>query len=542
MLLLHGPLSLWERGPVVYGRTVARDPHKAYLSSNACARMSPETHILHTRWFRRSVVTIAALASVWLLLLIPDPEFDLGRPVVAPVDRAPFVWGQDSVWFELERRFVLARDSDAAQLRVKVRRGLDTIEALLADDASSDRAPWDGSYRDIERRLFEVAPDVAGCPETFAAYLDVATRFRDHMKERSTTWPMNDETVRRTMYRSLYGVRAALEEVMLQLPPASVPALVIGRDRTGHGPSADLLGVEIRSGDILVSRGGAPTSALIARGNDYPGNFSHVALVHVDPVSGEVQIIESHIEIGVAIASVDDYLRDKKLRVMVMRLRDDHPSVLADPSIAHRAAERALQDARTRRIPYDFEMRYDDPSKLFCSEVASAAYATVGIRLWTGLSTISTPGLRSWLGAFGVRYFETQEPSDLEYDPQLVVVAEWRDPETLYQDHLDNAVTEAMLEGAERGEPLRHAWWLLPAARAMKAYSLALNVVGEAGPVPEGMSATAALRNRWYSGRHASARAIVMTKADAFRAANGYRPPYWRLLEMARAALAELDR
>jgi hypothetical protein len=173
--------------------------------------------------------------------------------------------------------------------------------------------------------------------------------------------------------------------------------------------------------------------------------------------------------------------------------------------------------------------------------VASAAYVAVGVRLWKGVSTISTPGLRSWLGAFGVRYFETQEPSDLEYDPQLSVVAEWRDPETLYQDHIDNAVTEAMLEGAERGDELEYNRMLLPMARLMKAYSLLLNVVGKEGPIPEGMSATAGLRNRWYSERHGSARARVTTKADAFRTAKGYRPPYWRLLEMARTSLAELQ-
>ena len=32
----------------------------------------------------------------------------------------------------------------------------------------------------------------------------------------------------------------------------------------------------------MPSAGGAATSALIARGNDFPGNFSHIALVHVD--------------------------------------------------------------------------------------------------------------------------------------------------------------------------------------------------------------------------------------------------------------------
>jgi hypothetical protein len=495
----------------------------------------------HQRWTIRLVAITVVLAVFWALLLIPDAEPEDLRRGHPPSQRTPFVWAQDEKWFDLEQRYVEARSTDSARLRPGLRVLIDSIDHFLTILCTGHHEPSDPLFRRVEDLLFETAPLVAGCPEMFPEYLRVATATRDFIKERSVAWSMDDTLTRRTMYRLLYGGRAALEEVMLQLPTDRVPALVQARDIPSGAPSATLLGVVICSGDMLVSRGGAPTSALIARGNDFPGNFSHVALVHVDPATREVRIVESHIEKGVAVATIEDYLRDKKLRVMVMRLREDHPSVVADPMVAHRAAEQALRDARSRRIPYDFEMRYDDPSKLFCSEVASAAYASVGIRLWKGISTISTPGLRTWLAAFGVRYFETQEPSDLEYDPQLSVVAEWRDPETLYQDHLDNAVTEAMLEGAERGDPLRYDRFMLPLARLMKAASTVLNVFGSEGPIPEGMSATAALRNRWYSQRHASAKALVMKKADAFHHEKGYRPPYWRLLDFARTSLAELE-
>jgi hypothetical protein len=120
--------------------------------------------------------------------------------------------------------------------------------------------------------------------------------------------------------------------------------------------------------------------------------------------------------------------------------------------LPHRAASLALERARAGHIPYDFEMDYSDPSHLFCSEVASWVYRELGVTLWMGISTISKPGLRRWLASFGVRHFETQEPSDLEYDPQLAVVAEWRDAASLFDDHIDNAVIDAMLEGADRGD------------------------------------------------------------------------------------------
>jgi hypothetical protein len=181
-------------------------------------------------------------------------------------------------------------------------------------------------------------------------------------------------------------------------------------------------------------------------------------------------------------------------------------------------------------------MDFKDPTRQFCSEVASAAYRLEGVKLWMGMSHLSTPGVIAWLSALGVRHFETQEPSDLEYDPQLRVVAEWRDPETLFQDHADNAVIDVMLEAAEQGEPLSFNPYLLPLARVLKAYSVVKNWLGAVGPVPEGMSATTALRVHRLRKRHAAIKARLFEGVERFKTERGYTPPYWTLVSMARVA------
>jgi hypothetical protein len=248
-------------------------------------------------------------------------------------------------------------------------------------------------------------------------------------------------------------------------------------------------------------------------------------------------VIEAHIEIGVAVATAEEYLRDKKLRLMVLRARADLPQLVADPLLPHRAASLALARARAGHIPYDFAMDFEDPSRLFCSEVASSVYRDVGVTLWMGLSTISRPGLRRWLSSIGVRHFATQEPSDLEYDPQLVVVAEWRDATALLQDHIDNAVLDVMLDGADRGEDLAYAWYALPAARLAKAYSWARERLGGHGPIPEGMSAPSALRHEAFVTRQRALAERVRTAVARTAAAQGYPPPYWTLVDLARAAV-----
>jgi hypothetical protein len=477
---------------------------------------------------------VALLAVLYALLLIPDAE--RSTPLPAPSKHIrPFFWNQDAYWDSLEVRFANARGKGCDLITILIQSAFQQwtyrLEAL-------DRGTFPPSapiFGEIEQLTFQLGPWIAACPQYLSQYIRQWSETRRMVKNQSIRWDLNDRQSRETVYRLLYGGRMAVEEVILQSKPEQQPAdLLRCTDEPSATPGASLLGIEIHSGDILISRGGAPTSALIARGNDFPGNFSHVALVYVDPKTHLVKIIESHIEKGVAVATPEEYIRDTKLRVMVLRLRSDLPALVQDPMLPHKAAALALDRSMAGHIPYDFSMDYQSDNKLFCSEVASFAYKKVGVNLWMGLSHLTSPGLRNWLSDFGVEHFETQEPSDLEYDPQVRVVAEWRDTEVLRKDHYDNAVTEVMLERAEQGERLVSRWYMLPLARLAKAYSVVLNWFGAVGPVPEGMSATSALKHDWYAKHHAAIKEEVIRKAEAFSAERGYAPPYWWLLRFAR--------
>ncbi|MCA9611269.1 MAG: hypothetical protein KC586_00790, partial [Myxococcales bacterium] len=107
----------------------------------------------------------------------------------------------------------------------------------------------------------------------------------------------------------------------------------------------------------------------------------------------------------------------------------------------------------------------------------------------------------------------------------------------LFDNHLDDAVVDALLEGAaSAGDEIGHDPWMLPVARLMKAWSWVKNRFGAVGPVPEGMSATVALRVQWLNARHAELRGRVERKVEQYRARTGHRPPYWELVRMANAS------
>jgi hypothetical protein len=473
-----------------------------------------------------------ALAALYFVLLIPEPE----PHAMKGAGKMPFAWKRDAFWTGLEKQFQQMRTQSCEGLASPISRSLAEIQNLLSATAATNLSPDTIVFDLLETNFFQLAPMTAACPERLPDFLQTFARMRSAVKRQSEHWSMDAPQSRERLYRSLYGGRAAMEEAMLQASGAQVQPLLIGETEPSAAPSAIVRGVTIHSGDILLSRGGAASSALIARGNDFTGNFSHVALVHVDETTHAVSTIEAHIECGVVVAPIEKYLNDTKLRIMALRLRADLPQLVADPMLPHKAAIRAMRTATRGHIPYDFAMDYTDPSKQFCSEVASTAYKPLGLKLWMGLSHLSTPGVTAWLSELGVRHFETQEPSDLEYDPQLRVVAEWRDPEALFKDHADNAVIDVMLERAESGEKLTYNLWLLPIVRAAKAYSVVKNWCGAVGPIPEGMSATTALRVKRMTAQHAIIKTRLLASAEKFKAERGYTPPYWELVRLAREA------
>jgi len=495
------------------------------------------------RYTRSIKWALIIIAVAYALLLIPDRDQTASSISSLPQKKQPFAWNRDAYWDTLEAKYQELMNAGCNDMSVVIDSDILKLNSLTGAMHRHVFSPDSKVFAELEQQTFKTGLLVSGCKMLFPEYMRAMTGLRAVVKRQSRDWDMGSDRARTTLYRLLYGSRAAEEEIILQASQESVPpALIRGTDEPSQTPSVNVRGVELHSGDILVSRGGAPTSALIARGNDFPGNFSHIALLYVDPATHEPRLIESHIEQGVVVSSVEEYIKDKKLRIMVLRLRADLPQLRKDPMLPHKAAGLALKNATERHIPYDFEMDYKDHSKLFCSEVASAAYEPYGVTLWMGISHISSPGLRRWLSAFGVTHFETQEPSDLEYDPQLVVVAEWRDPETLRKDHMDNAVTDVMLEGAEKGDELTYPWYLLPAARVMKGYSAVLNLLGRVGPVPEGMSATGGIRTTYYMKKHDAIHERLEQKAREFKMKNGYEPPYWEMVKLARAAQSELER
>ncbi len=473
---------------------------------------------------------LLAITGLYFLLLIPFPQSN--KEIQNP-SKVPFVWNKDALWEVLEIRFKEAKSMPPQELDSMVTKLTLESDVLFNELHLTNSKPNDSLYTLIESSFFRVAPLIAAQHNKSDWYVRYYNQVRKKMKSDSRYWDMNTSIARNTSYRILYGLRAAAEEILLQSNDKDFISTMFVTNEPSVTPSVDVMGISVHSGDLLVSRGGAEVSAFISRGNDYPGNFSHVALIHIDKDTNKPYFVEAHIEKGVAISSLDTYLKDKKLRFMVMRPRADLPEMQANPMLPYDVSSFMFNESQTRHIPYDFKMDYYDSSAMFCSEVGSFAYKHFGVTLWEFKSTISSIGIVAWLNAFGVEHFVTQMPSDLEYDPSLSVVAEWRNKDVLFQDHVDNAVMDALIREANNGKKIDYNKWLLPIARVIKGYSFVLTTIGKEGVIPEGMDAITALKNNNFVNIFQKCKSLTKSKIGTFIKENGYLPPYWQLVKMA---------
>ena len=461
--------------------------------------------------------------------------------VDVPAEPTAFRWDADGLFAEMEAELGRAAGVDRAQAGDE----LDALNAegarLLGTVAGAEGAAPLPALDTLATLQFRAAVLGAAHPTLLPSVLDQLIAARTTVMRSAAAWPL-DRAAHEGIYRVVFGGRIALDEALAQAGLDALPELVWIEDVPSATPSVVVEGVRIHSGDILLSRGGAPTSALIARGNDFPNTFSHAALAHVDPTTGEATVVEALIEAGSVLSSVSEYLESKKHRILVLRLRPTHPAVARDPLLPHRAAESMLARVRNGHIPYDFAMDWRDDTAAFCSEIIFHAYREQGVELWTLRSAMSAPGLARWLTDMGVRELTTLVPSDLELDPQVAAAVEWRNGPALMDYRLDNAITDALLEDAERGVRLGFAWYALPGARLLKAYSVGQSAFGVPPTIPEGMSAATALRvNALVTAVHPVLREDLVRRGEAFRAARGFEAPYWVLVEEARRAL-ELHR
>ncbi|MCB9670698.1 MAG: hypothetical protein H6734_14555 [Alphaproteobacteria bacterium] len=211
---------------------------------------------------------------------------------------------------------------------------------------------------------------------------------------------------------------------------------------------------DLRSGDILVTRGAALSSAGIAHIGRIDSQFSHNAMIHVD-ADGKVWTIEAYLEKGGLVQPLEDFLHHGLGRIVV--LRHDDAALAAKASTL--AYERV---AHGDPIDYDEAFRTDDDGEqLFCSEIGPWAFGLAGGPTDLPLHRTVFPRDTNpaMFDAMGIEGDLIAAPADLLFDPRFRILGEWRELHALEEMRRHDAVVEALFRWMEKdGYALDPQW------------------------------------------------------------------------------------
>lgn len=209
---------------------------------------------------------------------------------------------------------------------------------------------------------------------------------------------------------------------------------------------------DLKSGDVILSRGNAYSSAAIARIalSDY--QFSHLSFVYKDPETKELFTSEAHIEIGSITSTIADHIDEKNSRSAVFRHKDQ--------ALAHKASKAIYDKVKSRQemgknIEYDFSMNYKDSSKLFCSEIISHGFKMVEPErdYLPKFKSKFSKGMIPFLNTIGIpvnldniKSLDVFAPGDVQFDPDFELVAEWRNPKKSEESRLKDFILTKLFE------------------------------------------------------------------------------------------------
>ncbi len=215
---------------------------------------------------------------------------------------------------------------------------------------------------------------------------------------------------------------------------------------------------DLKSGDVILSRGNAYSSAAIARIGDNDTQFSHLTLVYKDELD-KLHTIEAHIEVGNVVAPFDAHIGEKNARSVLFRHKNSE--------LAHRAAEimyKMVGDKQKsgKNIEYDFAMDYHDKSQIFCSEVVYWGFKLAGNELNKDINipmhkTKFERGLIPFLNVLGIKInienidkFDTFGPGDIQFDSRFEMIAEWRNPKNMKDTRFKDMILTKLFELMEK--------------------------------------------------------------------------------------------
>jgi hypothetical protein len=202
---------------------------------------------------------------------------------------------------------------------------------------------------------------------------------------------------------------------------------------------------EFKTGDILITKGISFTSATISEVASQRSLFSHIVFIYVDEKTKKVSTMESYIGYGVKTYSIEEALRNENARILVLRMKDQKAAASA-ASFMYEKIMKLKSEGKT--IPYDYELNFEDNTKLSCEEIAYDAFKETSqgkIILPENKSVVKVQDTE-FLKKIGVKPGALMLPVDLEIDSRFDIVLDWTDYKIIRDSLRKDAIMGVMFQ------------------------------------------------------------------------------------------------
>lgn len=231
--------------------------------------------------------------------------------------------------------------------------------------------------------------------------------------------------------------------INMQTPPPVADPLDFSQQKYQFYLNPKYKNFNFKSGDILLVRTSSFVSAVIARIGDEDGQFSHAAMIYVDE-SGKIKVIEALIESGTIITPYDEW-RKTNNHSRALLFRHDNEA------LAKKAALKLYNTIQKRQaskdfIPYDFTMNDSDSNQIFCAELVQYAFELAGDdQIPTFRTSFKTFQNHTFLNELTISAEDAFAPGDLEVEPSINLVAEWRNYDATRLSRLQDVIQTKIL-------------------------------------------------------------------------------------------------
>lgn len=208
----------------------------------------------------------------------------------------------------------------------------------------------------------------------------------------------------------------------------------------------------LKSGDVILSRGNAYSSAAIARIGKSDYQFSHVSLIHKNK-NQELETIQALIEVGSAVTSYSSFINEFNNRAVIFRYNEGEEIAKTASEIMY---QKIMKYQITQKlIPYDFSMNYKNSEKLFCSEIISLGFKLAENskdflpKYKTQLESEMIPFLNNLgvpVNVQNINEYDVFAPGDIQFEQKFDLVAEWRNPNRLEESRFKDFILTKIFE------------------------------------------------------------------------------------------------